>query len=98
MTKQIVRVFEGKGEEAFYASERGEQQRLPNGNLLLEDPFGGRLVEIAPDTGYDVVWEWVNLVEPGFAGMITDTQRIGEAAASDWVGRPCDGVGVAASQ
>jgi hypothetical protein len=30
--------------------------------------------------------------------MITDTQRIGEAAANDWVGRPCDGVGVAASQ
>ena len=43
-TKQIVRIFEGKGEEAFYASERGEQQRLPNGNLLLVDPFGGRLV------------------------------------------------------
>ena len=26
------------------------------------------------------------------------SQRIGEAAANDWVGRPCDGVGVAASQ
>jgi hypothetical protein len=97
-TKQIVRIFEGKGEEAFYASERGEQQRLPNGDLLLVDPFGGRLVEIAPDSGYHVVWEWVNLVAPGSAGMITDTQRIGEAAANDWVGRPCDGVGVAASQ
>jgi len=96
-TKHVIKIFEGRGEEAFYASQRGEQQPLPNGNLLLVDPFGGRLVEIAPASDYDVVWEWVNLVEPGFAGMITDTQRIGEAAR-DWLGQPCDGVGVAAAQ
>ena len=93
-SRRVVRIIEGEGDEAFYAEARGEQEMLPNGNVLLVDPYGGRLVEVAAGTGYDVVWEWVNLIEPGSVAMITDTQRIGQAA-SRWIGRPCDEATVA---
>jgi hypothetical protein len=87
-TKQIVWTFEGEGEQAFYAKSRGEQQLLPNGNILLTDPHGGRLLEIAPSAGNRTVWEWRNVVTPGLAGLITDVQRVPEAAAS-WLNQPC---------
>ena len=93
-SRRVVRIIEGEGDEAFYAEARGEQEMLPNGDVLLVDPYGGRLVEVAPGPGYDVVWEWVNLIEPGSVAMITDTQRIGQAA-SRWIGRPCDEPAVA---
>ena len=93
-SRTVVRVHEGTGDQAFYASERGEQQVLPNGNILLVAPFGGRLVEIAADSNYEVVWEWVNLIEPGFVGLITDVQRIAKPNV-DWIGAACDGPDVA---
>ena len=93
-TRQVTWTFEGEGKRAFYAHSRGEQQLLPNGNILLADPYGGRLFEIAPYAGSKLVWEWVNLVEPGLVGMITDVQRAPRGALK-WVGQPCarsDGV------
>lgn len=87
-TKSIVWTFEPQGDQAFYAKARGEQQVLPNGNILIVDPHNGRLLEVAPAAGNRTVWEWVNLVEPGFAGLITDVQRIPPEAAG-WLGQPC---------
>jgi hypothetical protein len=89
-TRQVVWTFEGEGGHAFYAHSRGEQQFLPNGNILFVDPYGGRLLEIAPHASKKIVWEWVNLIEPGSVGMITDVQRVPREAV-DWVSQPCSG-------
>ena len=90
-TRQVTWTFEGEGKRAFYAESRGEQQLLPNGNILLADPYGGRLFEVAHNAGSKLVCgEWVNLVEPGLVGMITDVQRVPRGALK-WVGQPCAG-------
>lgn len=87
-TKQIVWTFDGQGDQAFYAKSRGEQQLLPNGNILFSDPHAGRILEIAPSAGNRTVWEWHNVVTPGLAGLITDVQRI-PLDAAPWLGQPC---------
>ena len=90
LTRAIVWSFEGTGDQVFYAHSRGEQQLLPNGNILIVDPHGGRLLEIAPAAGNRTVWEWVNLVGVGEVGLVTDVQRVARDALT-WVGKPCDG-------
>lgn len=87
-SRKIVWAYEGAGEEAFYAPSRGEQQLLPNGNILIADPYGGRIVEIDRADGNKAVWEWVNLIQPGLVGMVTDVQRLPRAALG-WIGQPC---------
>jgi archaeosine-15-forming tRNA-guanine transglycosylase len=39
---------------------RGDQQRLTNGNTLITESEGGRILEIAPDG--EIVWEFINPV------------------------------------
>lgn len=87
-TREIVWEFEGTGDQVFYAKSRGEQQVLPNGNILIVDPHNGRLLEIAPSAGNRTVWEWVNMTKPGLVGLITDAQRVPRSAAA-WLGQPC---------
>ena len=90
LTRAIVWSFEGKGDQVFYAQARGEHQLLPNGNILLVDPHGGRLLEIAPAAGNRTVWEWVNLLGDGAVGLVTNVQRVARDALP-WVGQPCNG-------
>ena len=85
---QVVWSYEGEGEQAFYNESRGEQERLPNGNILVSDAHHGRVFEIAPAAGNRTVWEWINLVEPGYAGLVTDVQRVTRDAVP-WLGQPC---------
>ncbi len=84
---RIVWEWEGEGEFAFYNRSRGEQAPLPNGNILAVDSHGGRVFEVERESG-EVVWEWVNLVEPGWAGNIVDAERYG-ADQVGFLGRPC---------
>jgi hypothetical protein len=88
-THAVVWSYEGRGEQAFYGESRGEQELLPNGNILIADSHHGRVFEIASRAGNRTVWEWVNLVEPGRAGLVTDVQRISRSAAAAWLGRSC---------
>jgi hypothetical protein len=88
-TRAIVWSFEGTGDQTFYAHSRGEQQALPNGNILFVDPYAGRLLEIAPAAGNRTVWEWVNLIAPGEVGLITDVERVPQSALP-WVGSACE--------
>ncbi len=87
-TKSVVWTFEGEGETAFYAHSRGEQQMLPNGNILYVDPYRGRVLEIAPKAGNRLVWEWVNLIAPHQVGLVTDVERF-PLDRLPWVGSPC---------
>jgi hypothetical protein len=55
---RIVWEYEADPPAAFYTSQRGSAQRLPNGNTLLCDGNGGRAFEV--DAGGETVWEWFN--------------------------------------
>jgi hypothetical protein len=49
-------VYANEDSTAFVASHRGMKQRLPNGNILIVDPDGGRLFEVT--SAKSLVWEY----------------------------------------
>ncbi len=57
---------------------RSAQQRLPNGNTLITESDGGRIIEVARDG--DIVWEFVNPVRAGgsreFIPVVSWAQRL----------------------
>lgn len=54
----VVTVYgEGEGQQ-FYTETMGDQQRLPNGNILITESEAGHVFEIA--AGGEVVWSYVN--------------------------------------
>jgi outer membrane protein assembly factor BamB len=52
--------YEGSGETFFESDARASQERLPNGNTLITEAAGGRLLEVSPDGR--IVWEFINPV------------------------------------
>ena len=42
----------------FYSPFISGAQRLPNGNTLITEGSGGRLIEVTPD--YEIVWEYIS--------------------------------------
>ena len=44
--------------ERFYSEAWGEQQPLPNGNVLITESFAGRVFEV--NRNGEIVWTWVN--------------------------------------
>jgi len=56
----IVWRYEGSGEQPFFSEARGAQERLPNGNTLITETAGGRLLEVSQDGR--IVWEFFNPV------------------------------------
>lgn len=50
--------YAGTEESPFYSRWGGKQSALPNGNVLISEPLGGRLVEVSSDGR--VVWEFYN--------------------------------------
>jgi len=87
-TREIVWDYVGTDEDPMYSSLGGKVQLLPNGNVLAVEPQGGRIVEIARNNGDDIVWQFVNLQEPGMAGMVFDGLRFAEDEL-EFVGKPC---------
>jgi hypothetical protein len=88
-TRRVVWSYEGSDREPFYTPIGGKVQWLPNGNILAGEPQGGRVFEIARANGQnEIVWEWVNQIEPGRIGMIFDIQRV-PAVTEPWVGKAC---------
>jgi hypothetical protein len=88
VSQRIVWSYDGGDANPFYVYGRGTQQLLPNGNVLIVDPDAGRVFEVARQRGDGVVWDYVNLVEPGFAGVVLDAARH-DAAGLDFIGKPC---------
>jgi hypothetical protein len=48
----------GSAEQPFESDARGAQERLPNGNTLITEAAGGRLLEVTRDGR--IVWEYLN--------------------------------------
>jgi Arylsulfotransferase (ASST) len=81
-TLQITWRYAGDPEHAFFSRVRSAEQRLPNGNTLITESDGGRLLEVTP--AGEIVWEFVNPVRGGEKGelipILSWGQRIEPAA------------------
>lgn len=60
---EIVWSYAGTEERPFDSDIRADQQRLANGNTLINESNGGRMFEVTP--AGEVVWEYVNPVRRG---------------------------------
>jgi hypothetical protein len=49
LTQAIPWTYSGSAGTGFYSSERGMNQRLPNGNTFIVNSEGGEMIEVGPD-------------------------------------------------
>jgi hypothetical protein len=63
VTMAIVWQYAGSAELPFESAIRSSQQRLANGNTLITESSGGRILEVTRDGR--VVWQFVNPVRGG---------------------------------
>jgi hypothetical protein len=75
----VVWRYDGCRDGGFASITRGMQEALPNGNVLIADPHGGRALEVTRDAQAKLVWEYVNVVgaedNRPLLGAITHAQR-----------------------
>jgi hypothetical protein len=73
-------------EPGFFTRRSGAQQRLPNGNTLITESEGGRIIEVTPEGG--VVWEYVNPMSvegrPDILLGILRAERVSNEYAAGW--------------
>ncbi len=74
--------YTGSEQQPFYTDIVGNHQWLPNGNLLITESVKGRAFEIDPQ-GH-IVWEYVNIVDDGIAGIIDEVRRLPEQFTEDY--------------
>lgn len=81
--------FDGDPENGFDSRFCGASRRLPNGNTLVVESFGGRAFEVTRSG--EVVWEFVNPhtdpAAPEFLSVLYDVLRLPEDFGSDWQAR-----------
>lgn len=74
----VVWAYTGDRENPLQSRIRSDQERLPNGNTLITESDGGRLVEVTPEG--EIVWEFVNPVRGGkddkLIPVVSSAQRI----------------------
>lgn len=85
-THEIYWEYKGTDEATYFDSWiRGAQHRLPNGNTLITESQGGRLLEVTRER--EIVWEYYNPDRTEYQGqtlraMMTQAQRIPADAVS----------------
>jgi hypothetical protein len=67
-TMAIVWQYAGSPERPLESAIRSSQQRLANGNTLITESSGGRILEVT--AAGDVVWQFVNPVRGGAEGSL----------------------------
>jgi len=81
VTMEIVWQYAGTAENPLDSQIRADQQRLPNGNTLITESNGGRVVEVTREG--EIVWEFINPVRGGEDGdlipIIAWAQRLDPA-------------------
>jgi hypothetical protein len=77
-TYEIVWSYAGSADHPFHSILRSDQERLANGNTLITESDGGRLLEVTRDG--EIVWEYVNPIRGGdgdeFIPIVAWGQRI----------------------
>jgi hypothetical protein len=90
LTQQIVWAYRGNKTNGFYSAGCGTNQRLPNGNTLITESFGGRAFEVTPER--EIVWEYVSPHRAGDAdelvAVLLDVVRIPPSFPLDWLDSP----------
>jgi hypothetical protein len=66
--------YEGTDVEPFYTDIMGKTQWLEDNNLLVTDSRNSRAFQLNADR--EIVWEFVNLVDDGVAGLVEEVQRL----------------------
>lgn len=89
-TRTVAWTYTGTDADPFYSDMGGRVQWLPNGNILVGEPQGGRVFEVTHDADGkgEIVWEYVNLIAPGTVGSVFDVQRVPNVT-EPWVGKAC---------
>ncbi|MBA2490528.1 MAG: aryl-sulfate sulfotransferase [Gammaproteobacteria bacterium] len=77
VTQEIVWSYAGDANHRFESAVRSGQQRLPNGNTLITESDGGRLLEVT--RGGEIVWEYITPVRVGNRGQRTVSLWLGSA-------------------
>lgn len=67
LTRKIVWQYQGDDDKPLYSFIRSRQQVLPNGNILICESDGGRLVEV--NRKGEIAWEFVNPVLESYKGQ-----------------------------
>ena len=74
VSRDVETLFESSVEEFFFTSQMGKQQPLPNGNILLAEADGGRVIEVDP--AGEIVWEYVNRWSASRVALMTEGLRL----------------------
>ena len=78
-TGAVVWRYDGCGGPPFDSERRGTQELLDNGNVLISEALGGRVLEVTHDSQPKIVWEYFNIageLDGGPAvGVITHAER-----------------------
>ena len=78
-TDKIVWSYAGCEGERFESEGWGEQQSLPNGNVLITESFAGRVLEVTSDPVPRIVWSYVSHLGEGgrqpLGGVVGPSQR-----------------------
>ena len=81
--------YAGSKNRRFYSDILGKHHWLQNGNLLITEGSKGRAFEI--DKNGKIVWEYINLVEDGYVGIIEEMQRLPKYYTKEYVSRIIQG-------
>lgn len=77
-TQQIKWSYQGSMQQPFYSSINGNDQELPNGNVLIVEPEGGRVFEVDPNHN-TIVWEYRNILKSDqsedYVGRVTYAEK-----------------------
>jgi outer membrane protein assembly factor BamB len=82
-TYKIVWEYTGDDKKPLYSAARSAQERLPNGNTLITESEGGRLIEVTPNG--EIVWEYVNPVRGGQQGKLLPIVSWGQRIDPQWL-------------
>lgn len=85
--ERVATLYGARTGESFYTETMGEQQTLPNGNLLISESNRGQAFEVDPRGR--VVWSYVNRWTNGDVGMISQATRYPDNYLSQSSKEPC---------
>ena len=71
-TGKLDVVLDGAGPTHFFSQLAGSQQRLPNGNVLVQSQSGGRAMELLPDGR--LAWSWNNRISSTKNAIVSGAQ------------------------
>ena len=72
-TQRVHTRYGGRADQPMFSRIRGQHAYLPNGNLLITESIGGRVIEVAPDGR--IVWEYVNRYDDTRAAIVYQARR-----------------------